>query len=216
MITRAVLVFLGLLSGKAYADSTCLKEGLPVDARLGFEAAARNLAPPALDYRSLESCVTEKIRFASIDTLPLYSPDGTEFWTAIECWTGKREVAGWTCRAEAIRGFRFVRASDSRAIKVALSPGADSKFARKWVPKVMALMESGGEASACDTSGSPMALRELLSDLDDGTGVYRFEKFAGPFKLGRGLLDVTVNTPLDPDGAPLIYCWWREYVVVTG
>jgi hypothetical protein len=219
MNARLVLGLLGLLLARdALAERPwCRPIEMRAADRESFESLVRERVPTALDHDSFHSCDADEARFATIETVPLPSPDGAEFWAWVECWREKREAGNWECSVEAVRGFRLERKRGSSDSKVAISVRDDARLARKLTSQALALLEGPGKVKACIDDGRhpPMTGKEVRAEFADALGPYRFEQSAGSFTLSRGLISVLFSMPTNEAGSPRVDCWNPVEVLVT-
>jgi hypothetical protein len=219
MNIRISLGVLGLvLAQDAFADRpSCQPVALREADRVDLNAEVGRLVPTELDLGSIFSCKSDGARFASVDTFPVTSPDGAEFWVGVECWQGKRRSTAWECSVQAMRGVRVDRPSGPSPVKVVISPNADPSVAQKLTSRALALLGSPGKLPGCHAGGdkSPKTHKEVVADFEDSLGPYHYDQAAGTFTLSRGLLSITFWLPVGGDEGPRIDCWSVEDIVVT-
>lgn len=209
--TTRFAAILGFLLGGSFAGADmpdCPKSDMPSAAQKGLHKAARREHADPLDVSTLSYCAGGDVAHATVDTVPVPRPDGSEDVSTLWCSGPPDRARDWSCRVERYQAIRVPPATGRPEARVEVGERATLESTREYALQAFALLNQPGSVAACPgvagLARDSASLRDLLARRH---GPYRLVISREGFALLRAGMQVRFRSANAYNPRAQIQCW---------
>lgn len=200
------------MAGPALADLPgCEKGDIPAAALKGLQKAAKREAADPLDLQSLYYCTHRGSAQATVDTIAVPHPDGSEDLSTLLCSGPPDHAREWTCHVDRYQAIRVPPGAGQPEVRVEVGERSSVEATRDHAMKAFALLNASGWIAACPgTAGHALTTDSLRAMLALRHGPYRLVISREGFALMRAHIQVRIRSAnaFNPDAQA--QCWEEQ------